>query len=332
MGIMNLSQIMDKSIDILREKVKTIVLFALAYMGITIAGGLVGTFIISIIMIITVIGAIESNNPTGIIIAMILLLTVIFTVIKGFGVGIIEVCSEKFFRKNVDTSQALKVSFKNFFKVFCINIIMAISAVPVGFVIYGIIRLLFEIIVALDFVMVIGRWMIVVCILLIMVLTLLITGIVVAFLTIFAFTSQAITIENVGPLKAIKRSWTLVKNNYWKVFGLSILFFLTVKALGTSMESLVYLVISIIYFIMKLLGVDADLIVVMNLINLQIQLPMRVLSLMIITPINTIMMTMLYFNLRIKHEGFDMRLRLREIQKDNERKQASEVTTFNRHF
>jgi hypothetical protein len=103
-------------------------------------------------------------------------------------------------------------------------------------------------------------------------------------------------------------------------------------ALRTSLESLVSLVTSILYLVLRLLGGRIPFMEFVLYISYQIQMPLFLLSMAVIAPIYTIMMTMLYFNQRIKNEGFDMRIRLREIQIDNERKQASEFTTFNGNF
>ncbi len=138
--------------------------------------------------------------------------------------------------------------------------------------------------------------------------------------------------NKVDTSQAIRRSWELVKHNYWKVFASMILFFLSVMALRTSLESLVSLVTSILYLVLRLLGGRIPFMEFVLYISYQIQMPLFLLSMAVIAPIYTIMMTMLYFNQRIKNEGFDMRIRLREIQIDNERKQASEFTTFNGNF
>lgn len=330
MGTMNLSQVMDKSIDILREKIKTIALFSLAFWGISIGACLLWFFGLTFLMGSLIIKGIEED--TVFIIGFIVIMITVLTLNGSYNVGIVEICSEKIYKKNVDTSQAIKISFKKLFKVLTTRLIILIIAIPIGFLGYGVFRVLINTIEDVLLPFKTGRWTTLLGIVLVILLLLLLLGLVVAFLTVFAFCTQAITIENAGVFNAISRSWTLVKYNFGKVFVGIIMFYICVFVFQSSIESLVYLVISIFYLIMKFFGVTANYVTVITYIITQVQLPKILLYLLVITPISTIMMTMLYFNQRTEHEGFDMRLRLREIQKDNERKQASDFTTFNRNF
>jgi hypothetical protein len=151
-----------------------------------------------------------------------------------------------------------------------------------------------------------------------------------AYFTVFAFSIQAMIIENVGPFSSIKRSWQLIRHNFWKVFGCVILFYLCVSAIRLSIDSFIGLCMSILFLVLNFFDIPMDFISFLTLAYSQLDLPLNVLSFAIISPINTIMMTMLYFNQRIKKEGFDMRVRLREIQRKNERKQASEFNMYDR--
>ncbi|NLM34992.1 MAG: hypothetical protein GX206_06085 [Clostridiales bacterium] len=329
MGIMNLSQIMDKSIDILREKIRTIVLYSLSFLGISIAAFsalLIGTSIL--LAIIYVIG----GNDVLVIITAVVTVLIILTLRGTFSVGITAVCSERFFLRKIDTTKAITTALKKSGMVFCVNLIMVIVSIPLWFVGYGILYLMGEVIEKVIFPIKTGRWMLIVGILLLIVLFVLLVGMIVALLTVVGFYPQVLTIENTGPLKAISRSWSLVKHNYWRIFGTIILFYLTILVFQTSIENLVYLAVSIIYFLMKFLGVSVDYMIVIMIVSNLMQLPSFLLSFLLITPIYSIMMTMLYFNQKNRQEGFDIWLRLREIQIDNERKRASEFITYNRNF
>jgi hypothetical protein len=56
--------------------------------------------------------------------------------------------------------------------------------------------------------------------------------------------------------------------------------------------------------------------------------PLNLLAWLLISPMGIIMTTLLYFNVRSRKEGFDMLLKLREIQKNDERKQAGESIEY----
>jgi hypothetical protein len=80
---------------------------------------------------------------------------------------------------------------------------------------------------------------------------------------------------------------------------------------------------------MKLLNIKQNYTTFTTLIIVYLRWPVTLLSWLVISPLGTIMLTLLYFNQRFKKEGYDMVLRLREIQKTDERKQLSGTITSN---
>ena len=327
MGIMNLSEIMDRSIEVLRKNVKSIIVFSLIYWIICFIAILIMAIPVGIFSVMT---ATMSGSATIGIAALCLVVFLGIAIAISANVGMIEICSQEFFKKKVEASDAIKLSFKNIFRVCAVILIIGIISIPVAALIYGIGRVLYMLFEGLSSSIGGYDWgVLVIAFLIILTVMLALVGII-AYLTVFAFSIQAMTIESTGIFGSIKRSWQLVRHNFWKVFGCVILFYICVTAIRLSIDSFIGLCISILFFILNFFDVPMDFISFFTLVYSQLDLPLNVMSFAIITPINTIMMTMLYFNQRIKKEGFDMRVRLREIQRKNERKQAGEFTIYNK--
>lgn len=113
-----------------------------------------------------------------------------------------------------------------------------------------------------------------------------------AFMALYVLTAPAIVVEDLGPIQGMRRSWRLVRPRFWPV-------------LGTAM-----LAGAIAWFISQILGTVPGLVVVLadpwwgwilvSLVGVAVSL--------ITEPIVAIVATLLYFDARIRHEGFDLEL------------------------
>ncbi|HEY0737601.1 MAG TPA: hypothetical protein VGD69_21965 [Herpetosiphonaceae bacterium] len=106
------------------------------------------------------------------------------------------------------------------------------------------------------------------------------------------FTSQAVIVENAGPLQALMRSWRLTQGSFWRILGYAALIWLMVSFLAA-------LPASAIGFFAGLTGLDPRIQLVLNtsagaILNV------------IATPFSMIAYTLLYFDLRVRNEGFDL--------------------------
>jgi hypothetical protein len=327
MGIMSLSEIMDKSIEVLRKNIKSIIVFSLVYGVIC----FIGIFIFAIIAgIFAAVTTGISGNATVAIITLILAAFIGIAIAVASNVGIIEICGQVFFKKKVEASDAVILTFKSILKISGIVFIIGIISIPAAALMYGGGVVVFKAFEALENSIGDNDWGVLILILVFIVVMLLAVAAAVAYITIFSFSIQAMTIEGAGIFRAIKRSWQLVRYSFWKVFGCVILFYVSVTAIRASIDSFLAICISILFLALKFLSLPMDFISFLTFVFSQLNLPLSVASFAVITPIHTIMMTMLYFNQRIKKEGFDMRIRLREVQRINERKQQSEFTIYNR--
>ena len=113
--------------------------------------------------------------------------------------------------------------------------------------------------------------------------------------TRLTFFTQAIVLENLGARSGLGRSWRLVKNSFWRVWGTTLL-------LGIF----IYILTMVPTFAVQF-GVGAILpgsIALTTIANSAINTIVAIL----ITPIQFAVMTILYYDLRIRKEGFDLQL------------------------
>jgi uncharacterized membrane protein len=101
------------------------------------------------------------------------------------------------------------------------------------------------------------------------------------FGTKWLFAPQAIVIEKCGPIRALSRSSELVKNNWWRVFGIDMIFSLLANA------------VSSVGGIVPVLGPLAATVVA--------------LAGMVIAE------TLLYYDLRLRKEGFNIDIMAKEL-------------------
>ena len=329
MGVMNLAEIMDMSIEIIRKHIKTILLFTLLFGVILI--GVIFVSIIGISIISIIVGSILSMVTVkaylaplvfGIVFSFYALLLFSFSLASN--IGMIKISSQEFLEERIYVDNALKATFKNTPKVLGIVVTLIILFIPIIAIFAVIAYFLYT---GFEGSMIsIGIYGVKEIMLIILLIITILAAILVTlgFITLFLFSLQAIAIENKGVVKSLKRSYQLVKNNYLKTFGCMILFSITVYAIRASLESFIALASSIVYLFAKFLNIEQDYNTYILKVFTDFQWPLTLLSLLIITPIATSMITLLYFNQRFKKEGYDIVLKLKKIQKNEERKQLSE--------
>lgn len=326
MGIMSLSEIMDASVEILKKHIKTIVTFNLAY-GALCFMGIIAFIIVGAIL--TTLALISSSNGVVVGILLFILGIMIFTFIMCFKIGLIKISSQDVIQEKILASQAIGASFKKIFIVLGVIVMEIILYLPVAGVFAGIgylfynqfqTELLFSGIYDKNE---IGSIIIIFVGILLIILSYL------AYVTIFSFSFHAVAIENKGVFAALKRSYNLVRGDFFKILGCTILFTLTISTILYSLQSFLGIVMGIIYALLKLLNIEKDLLEFATIMYNYSSWPISALSFLVITPIGTIMTTYLYYNQRFKKEGYDIALKLNKLQKDEEKRQLCEVTKYN---
>jgi hypothetical protein len=326
MGIMSLSEIMDKSIEILRKHVKSFALFTVGY---GIIAFLLAFAVIIIGILLTVFAATLLSNVwlAGTAIGIIALLAA--SLGASLYAGTIKIASQEYSGEQVFAQDAIKASFKSIFKVFGVIFIGMLMFIPIAAILFLIGRIFYE---AFDRGMINidmyhGRELLFVLPPILFVLA--VVFIISAYTTWFSFTLNVIVVEKKGVFSSIKRSFSLIRNNYWRIFGCTILFSLTAFALRSSLDTILAVVAGVIYLLVKLLNINGDFITFFTTIYSYASWPINLVTWMVISPVSIIMMTLLYFNQRFKREGLDIALKLKVLQNNEERKQSSELTEFN---
>lgn len=326
MSIMSLTEIMDTAIEILRKYIKTVLLFSLAY-GVILIFILIGLVILG--SIIAVLIAKFFHGVVLITIGVSIVILFLLAVALTAKIGMIQIASQMFLKERVYVDTALKASFKCMFKVLGIVTAAGILFLPImggfgaaGYFLYTTLK---------SSMILFGTYRTreIVLILLSILLIFIAALVLLAYCTLFSFSLHAITIEGKGVFSALKRSYQLVKNNFWKLFGSYLLFYLTIYAINGSLNSLLAVMSSIVYFFLKFLNVQLDYSVFLTLVVSYGRWPLNILSWLVISPVVTIMVTLMYFNQRFKKEGYDIVLKLREIQKNEERKGIDEDALHN---
>jgi hypothetical protein len=104
----------------------------------------------------------------------------------------------------------------------------------------------------------------------------------------FAFAIPVLFVEGLRGTKALRRSFGLVKGRWWRTFGVLTVGFL----LGTAVSSLVQALVLALSTLAGIVG------------------------LAISTPFQAAVLTVVYFDLRVRKEGFDLELLAREMAGD----------------
>jgi hypothetical protein len=113
-----------------------------------------------------------------------------------------------------------------------------------------------------------------------------------ALLIRILFTSQAVIVENAGAWQSLVRSWQLTQGFFWRILGYVLLIALIIYFL-------VALPGGVVSFTGTMIGLDQRVLFVIN------TCANAVLS-VIATPFTMITYTLLYFDLRVRKEGFDL--------------------------
>lgn len=116
--------------------------------------------------------------------------------------------------------------------------------------------------------------------------------------TRWAFFIQAIVLENYNSTGGMGRSWKLVKGSFWRVFLMLLVLAIIVYAFSMGPILLVTMGAALL--------ASPIFIVVMTTLS-------QTLITLIITPLQFAALTVLYYDLRIRKEGFDLELQMQEL-------------------
>ena len=120
----------------------------------------------------------------------------------------------------------------------------------------------------------------------------------------------AVVCEKAGPFRAIGRSWELTKDNWWRVFGTLIVVFLLLFVITLALGGVLGAV---------LLSADSISEVAFAVLTTLIGLLIAAIT----YPLWASVVTVMYYDLRVRNEGFDLQLLARGVGADASRFETS---------
>ena len=327
MGVMNLAEIMDRSIEILKKYVTTIIMFSIGY-GVLLCAGIVIVAIIGSIFLGVAIGFIK--NVIFVVVIFSILGSALIALTLATQVGIIKITSQEFFEERIYASSAVGASFKSIFKVLGVTMIGLLLAIPAIGIFSVPVYFLYKNFESTAEFLKGNTAGIIIFTVIYMILILAAIAVIIGYITIFVFSLQALIVEKKGVIKSVKRSFYLVRHSFFKIYGCVILFSITVSAIQYSIVSFWGLAVSIVFMILKFFNVQESYTTFLTMALTYSNWPISLISWCVISPIGTIMISLLYFNQRFKKEGYDMTLRLKQIQKNQEREHLNESFLLNK--
>lgn len=121
----------------------------------------------------------------------------------------------------------------------------------------------------------------------------------IAFTILYTVVTPAMMIEEIGPIEGMRRSWRLVKPRFWGVFGVVALAWIIAAFIGNLLGGAPSVVGTIFG------GSFAWLLIALG----------AVLSTLVSAPITAIVDTLLYFDGRIRNEGFDLQVMAQDLER-----------------
>lgn len=320
MRMMKLAEVLDESLEMVKKNVGTILMynlfFWLAYIGIVIVATVISIMFASI----SIITSTANSIVFFIVVALLILFFAVFTL--SHMVGNIKIGTQYINHEKLNYKLALATTFKKLPTIAGILIAYILCMVPIGAISFmGVNQfnpllkifegILFE---TLKISNIIGVELIgfVIAIL----------GIIAFIITVtnfFTFSIHVAVIENLGPIKSIVRSFKLVKTQFWRVLGSIFLIQLSIAVIQYSLISFIGYCSGILYLVGKFLSfAPEELYQLAFLLVPYLQWPVNIMSYLFLVPMMIIMSTFLYLNIRSKTEGYDLVLKIDQLERNME--------------
>jgi Membrane domain of glycerophosphoryl diester phosphodiesterase len=120
----------------------------------------------------------------------------------------------------------------------------------------------------------------------------------------------AVVFERAGPFRAVGRSWKLMRDNWWRVFGTLLVIFLIAFVVNFALTAVLGVVAA---------GSDT----ISELAFALLATIITLLTYMLTYPLWAAVMTVIYYDLRVRNEGFDLQLLARGVGSDTSRFESS---------
>jgi hypothetical protein len=119
----------------------------------------------------------------------------------------------------------------------------------------------------------------------------------------------ALVIEGVGPLTAIRRSFSLTRGRrFWRILGI-LLLIMVMYTMGQQMVVGVFSVLSFVFYLVILLGTGGSQMVLAMIVLVVLSMIGVFVAMVVLTPFLAASTTTLYLDLRMRFEAYDIDLR-----------------------
>ncbi len=118
------------------------------------------------------------------------------------------------------------------------------------------------------------------------------------------FTTQAIVLEDHSALDGIRRSWQLSRGSFWRILGILLLITVLITVLAGIPAGVISFVLNM------LAGGQLDRMLFAQTVNLVLTYAGNILAM----PLQFAIFTLLYYDLRVRKEAFDLELRSQQLQ------------------
>lgn len=309
MSIMGISEMMDRSMLIFKKRFGQFTLFSLLY-GIIIF--ILNNFL-SVPLFFTM-----ALVPAEYAVFLALLITFILLVILcfSFSIGIINITMQDINSTKVSLGNIIGNSIKDTPKAVAVIIINFLIFLPITAVYAFLLYAFYNFTNTLFFVSLESRLSEIIFIVILVALIILADIIIVAYLGFTFFCVFLIVEEKSGIIASIKKSFWLIKNDIRRVFWSLFVFQITVLSLYASLMSFLISATFIIMIIfVKLLETEY---ILLGMLVIPIYFLITIVSTVIMFisfELANIMSSLLCYNQKFRKEGYDIILRLMEIEK-----------------
>lgn len=126
----------------------------------------------------------------------------------------------------------------------------------------------------------------------------------------WSLTAPVIVAERAGPFRAMRRSWQLTRDNWWRSFAILLVATLISLILYFALVAALYAGLNNVDSISEVALATLDTLFI-------------VIVLAVIYPLNAAILSVLYYDTRVRKEGFDLQLLAESIGSDSSRFEAS---------
>lgn len=313
-SVMSFTEVMDKTFNVHKKHIGTSALYLFLFNII----GMISAFVLIFLGVLafglistSLLGGFRGGDifefmDMGIILLFVSIFSIIFSIILLFEftkqVGIIDIASKSLVNKPVRFEKALGLAFKKIPATLSVIIAYGIIFIPIT-IVFGVVIFSLGIYQNFDSINM-GIITLGICF----------SAVYIYLGTIFMFSINVSVLENLYFFKALKRSTILVKNSFWKLFGINLLFALVVTAVTYSIYSIFGIIGGLILILLKGMDINESTLSVLIMLGNFLRYPLQIIFSLFIAPLSSIFHTLLYYNQRFKKEGYDMNLKLEDLK------------------